>query len=115
MIKNMYEVGDVFSVQFAWQLPDGDYLRAVFEAKVLALDFGMQRYKVALQKWLAGRQESALGEPRGADDVARDYWEMVGKIAGKKIQVAFEADDGRTLNLKLATLTGENRFFTRTE
>jgi hypothetical protein len=38
---------------------------------------------------------------------------MVGDLVGCKITIAYEADDGRTIHLRLATLTGEHNFFTR--
>jgi hypothetical protein len=32
-----FELGDTFTLQFAWRLADGDYIRAVFQADVLDL------------------------------------------------------------------------------
>ena len=32
-----YKIGETFAVQFAWKLPNGDYVRAVFKAEVLDL------------------------------------------------------------------------------
>ena len=115
MISHKHNIGDNFPIQFAWQLPEGDYIRAVFESEVMGLDYEMERYILQLNKWMAGRQESATGEARATDVVAREYWQMVSEIAGKTIDVAFEADDGRALHLRLATLTGEHPFFTRME
>jgi hypothetical protein len=108
-----YQIGDTFPVQFVWKLPGGDYLRAVFEAKVLHIDDSTQKYVVKLQKLVAGRQESESGEMRPVDELARDYWRLVGRIPGKRVSLAFEVEDGRPLWLRLTTLTGEHRFFDR--
>jgi hypothetical protein len=40
---------------------------------------------------------------------------LVGKLIGRKITIAYEADDSRALYLRLETLTGEHNFFTRYE
>jgi hypothetical protein len=40
---------------------------------------------------------------------------MVGDLVGRKITIAYEADDGRALHMRLTTLTGEHNFFTRYE
>lgn len=103
--------GDRFPVQFVWQLPEGDYIRAVFEAEVRSLDPYMQRYNVLLRHFVAGRQEASNGTPRDPAERAREYWERVAAIPGAHIHLAYEAADGRPLRLRLATLTGEHRYF----
>ncbi|GAB4157686.1 MAG: hypothetical protein Fur0021_26900 [Candidatus Promineifilaceae bacterium] len=113
MPDHKYNVGDTFPLQFAWHLPEGDYIRAVFAAKVLFIDLSLEKYVVRLERLLAGRQESDEGEMRPAQTLTGAYWEMVARLPGKKISIAFEADDGRTLYLKFATLTGEHPFFSR--
>lgn len=110
-----YKIGDKFPLQFAWKLPQGDYLRAVFQAKILDLVPEADKYIVRLTKLEAGRQEDEHGKLRSSDQFSKDYWSLVGDLVGRKITVAYEADDGRALYLRLATLTGEHNFFTRYE
>jgi hypothetical protein len=113
MTQPTYQPGRTFSLQLVWQLPDGDFLRAIFEAEVLALDPSLDRYLLRLQRLVAGRQEAPDGTPRAEAELSSDYWPLVGRIIGKKIHIAYEAADGRPLRLRLATLTGEHTFFTR--
>ncbi|NCF64698.1 MAG: hypothetical protein GWP61_01910 [Chloroflexi bacterium] len=108
-----FGVGDTFPLQFAWQLPHGDYVRAVFQAKVLDLVPEADKYLVRLVELLAGRQENEDGQLLPQESFAPVYWRMVGDLVGCKITIAYEADDGRTIHLRLATLTGEHNFFTR--
>ena len=108
-----YEAGETFPIQFVWQLPDGDFIRAVFEAEVLALDFRLDRYLLRLRRLKAGRQESARGEMRPKEALSATYWAMVGELIGKRVHLAFEVDDGRPIRLRLDTLTQEHSFFTR--
>lgn len=113
MSEARYGIGESFPVQFAWRLPDGDYLRAVFQADVLSLVPAADKYIVRLSRLLAGRQETAEGLLRPTAEFNQEYWALVGRLVGRKISVAFEADDSRALHLRLATLTGEHNFFTR--
>jgi hypothetical protein len=108
-----FAVGDTFRLHFVWKIPGEDYLRAIFEAEVLHLDEPSNKYVVLLSEFLAGRQESSEGEMRSLENVARDYWSLVAGLAGRRISIAFEADDGRPLWLRLETLTGEHNFFRR--
>ena len=108
-----YAVGNTFHIQFVWRIPSEDYLRAIFSAEVLTLDDLSNKYVVLLVEFMAGRQESSKGEMRAVDEVARDYWSLVAGLGGRKIAVAYEADDGRALWLRLETLTGEHNFFSR--
>ena len=108
-----YEPGESFPVQFVWELPDGDYVRAIFEAEVLELDLRLDRYLLRLRELQAGRQETPAGEKRPKDELARRYWAMVGDLIGKRVHLAFEVDDGRPIKLRLDTLTQEHTFFTR--
>ena len=108
-----YQPGDEFQVHFVWQLADGDFLRALFAARVLALDLSRDRYLLRLERFVAGSQEMPDGKPRPIERLEGPYWDMVKAIAGKRIHLAFEADDGRPIRLRLATLTGEHTFFSR--
>lgn len=108
-----HKPGETFDIQFVWQLPDGDFVRAIFVAEVLKLDFSLDRYLLRLKELKAGRQENPSGEMRPRDELSRDYWAMVGALIGKRVYLAFEADDGRPLRLRLDTLTQEHSFFTR--
>jgi hypothetical protein len=110
-----YKIGESFLLQFAWRLPDGDYLRAVFDARVLDLVPEADKYLVRLEQLTAGRQEDENGQMRPTAEFSRDYWRLVGQLIGRKLTVAYEADNSRALHMRLATLTGEHNFFTRYE
>jgi hypothetical protein len=113
MPEAQYEVGDSFPVQFAWRLPNNDYLRAVFQADIVGLVPGADKYVVRLSELIAGRQETEAGEMRPKEEFSKEYWALVGRLIGHKVSLAYEADDGRALYMRLATLTGEHNFFTR--
>ena len=108
-----YDVGETFPVQFTWRLPDGDFIRAVFEAEVRDHVPEAEKYVVTLNRLVAGRQEDSDGQMRSQEAFSRDYWRMVGDLIGNKVTLAYEAADGRALHMRLATLTGEHNFFTR--
>lgn len=110
-----YAVGEDFPIQFAWHLPDGDYVRAVFTAVVFDHIPEADKYLVQLKDLIAGRQEDADGNLRPTADFSREYWTLVGKLIGRKVTVAYEVDDSRALHMRLETLTGEHNFFTRYE
>jgi hypothetical protein len=110
-----FQVGESFQVQFAWRLPESGYLRAVFTARVLDLVPEADKYVVQLTELIAGREEDMMGEMRPKEDFSADYWRLVGRLIGRKLTLAYEADDGRALYLRLETLTGEHNFFTRYE
>ncbi len=110
-----FQPGQTFPLQFAWRLPEGDYLRAVFEAEVLELVPAADKYVIRLTLLLAGREDDLDGQPKPAESLTRPYWALVGDLIGRKMTIAYEADDGRALYLRLATLTGEHNFFTRYE
>jgi hypothetical protein len=114
-VEKVYEVGESFRVQFVLQVPEGDYLRAVFTAEVLGHETGSDKYLARLTAFVAGRQESAVGEKRPATAVSREYWSLVDSLVGRKALLAYETADGRSLPLRLATLTGEHNFFSRFE
>lgn len=113
MPDHHYEVSQSFPIQFVWRLPDGDFIRAVFQATVLELDFSLDRYLLQLTALPAGRQESPTGEMRPPEQLSSEYWQMVGNLVGRKVYLAFEVDDGRPIRLRLDTLTGEHSFFRR--
>lgn len=108
-----YETGDSFSVQFVWQLPHGDFVRAIFDAEVLAIDSHLDRYLLKLEELAAGRQEDSRGNTRPRDEFSDEYWRMVGALIGKRVYLAYEVDDGRPIRLRLDTLTQEHSFFRR--
>lgn len=108
-----FQPGDSFPLHFVWQLPEGDFVRAVFRAEVIAHDLSLDRYLLRLAELLAGRQESPQGEVRTREEWALPYWQMVTDLIDKKVYLAFEVDDGRPIRLRLDTLTQEHRFFTR--
>ncbi len=110
-----YEVGDSFPLQFAWRLPEGDYIRAVFQAEVLDLVPEADKYLARLNRLVAGRQENEDGELKPQETFSSEYWPLVESLVGRKITIAYEADDSRAIHMRLATLTGEHNFFTRYE
>ena len=112
-MEEILEVGEIFRVQFVWHIPEGDYLRAIFNAEILNRDFSSEKYLLRLTEFLAGRQETADGEMRPVEEVSRDYWSLVNQLTGHIVVLAFEAADGRPLHLRFATLTGEHNFFYR--
>ena len=108
-----YQPGETFKVQFVWRIPNGDFVRAIFNAEVLFQDDLSSKYVIRLNEFEAGRQESQEGEFRSSMEVDRQYWQLVNNLEGRRISLAYEADDGRPLWLRLATLTGEHNFFNR--
>ena len=108
-----YKKGESFPVQFAWRLPDGDYLRAVFRAEVLDFVPAADKYVARLTELIAGRQEDEEGVLRPSDQFNREYWGLVGRLVGQKLTIAYEVEDGRAVHLRLATLTGEHNYFFR--
>lgn len=113
MVDARYNPGESFPLHFVWQIPNGDYVRAVFRAEVLAHDLSLDRYLLRLAELLSGRQETPQGEMRPKEELALPYWKMVTALIGKRVYLAFEVDDGRPILLRLDTLTQEHRFFTR--
>jgi hypothetical protein len=108
-----YTVGESFPIQFAWRLPEGGYLRAVFQAEVLGLVDPADKYIIRLDQLLAGREETADGEMKAKEALSADYWRLVNQLVGRIVTVAYEAADGRALYMRLETLTGEHNFFSR--
>ncbi|HRO22686.1 MAG TPA: hypothetical protein PLR07_00105 [Promineifilum sp.] len=102
-------------VQFAWRLPDGEYLRAMFQADIVDLVPGADKYVVRLSRFLAGREDDVEGQVKPLESLEGAYWDQVRGLEGRRITIAYEADDGRPLYLRLATLTGEHNFFSRYE
>lgn len=110
-----YQPGESFAVQFAWRLPEGEYLRAIFQADVLDLVPGADKYVIRLSQFLAGREDDVDGQVKPLEALEGEYWELVRGLAGRRITIAYEADDSRPIYLRLATLTGEHNFFSRYE
>ncbi len=113
MPEPTYKEGESFEVQFVWRSPDGDFLRALFNAEVQKADPLSEKYIVRLNRFLAGRQESTEGQGRSPDELSRQYWAMIDGLTGRRISLAYEVDDGRPLWLRWETLTGEHNFFYR--
>jgi hypothetical protein len=68
---------------------------------------------VLLRQFVAGRQEGPEGKTRSDDELYRQHWALVNQLTGRRVSIAFEADDGRPLWLRWETLTGEHNFFSR--
>ncbi len=113
MPEATFRVGDTFELQFVWRSPEGDFLRALFEAEVKKVDSLSNKYVVLLRRFVAGRQESSTGETRAGDELYRQHWALVNQLTGRRVSLAYEADDGRPLWLRWETLTGEHNFFSR--
>jgi hypothetical protein len=113
MPEAQHRIGDSFRVHFAWKIPGGDFVRALFDAEVLGVDELSAKYVLRLTRFVAGRQETSEGETRPSEELDRNYWWLVGQLEGRKVALAFEAEDGRPLWLRLETLTGEHNFFRR--
>ncbi len=107
------ERSETFDIQFVWKIPEGDYVRAIFTARVISHIQGSDRYLIELKTLKAGRQESPEGAIRSPAELSRDYWRLVGELIGRRAAVASEAADGRPLHMILRTLTREHRFFTQ--
>ncbi len=105
--------GETVRLHFVWELPNGDYLRALYNAEVLALDESLDRYLLRLTEWVAGRQEDTKGQMRPPAEMDREYWAMAERITGRRLYLAYEATDGRPIHLRLDTLTGQHTFFYR--
>lgn len=103
----------MFLVQFVWRLPNGDIIRSLFRAEVLAVIDAAEKYMVRLRELVAGSQESSTGEGRDREQFAKPYWALVVRLVGRRVTVAWEVADGRALTMRLATLTGEHDFFRR--
>jgi hypothetical protein len=112
-IEQTIQIGETFPAHFVWQLPDGDYVRAVFEAEVLSVVDGAMKYLVRLRRYVAGRQESAENVVRTEAELATDYWTLVFGLIGHRCTLAWELSDGSPVYMRLATLTGEHDFFHR--
>lgn len=113
MEEKTLQAGETFDIHFVWKLPEGDYIRAIFEAEVITHITGSDRYLIHLNDLRAGRQESESGEMRSKEALSAPYWRLVGELIGRKAAVAYEAADGRPLHMILRTLTREHRFFTQ--
>ncbi len=110
-----YQPGQTFNLQFAWRLPEGEYLRAVFEAEVIDLVPTADKYIIRLRRLLVGREDDPEGAVKPITALEGEFWDLVRGLTGRTLTIAYEADDGRPLYLRLATLTGEHNFFTRYE
>jgi hypothetical protein len=113
MNQAKHQVGDFIVIQFVWTLPDGDFVRALFKAEVLAIIETAEKYMVRLTELLVGSQENSQGEGRDKEEFSKVYWRQVVNLIGNRITIAWEAEDGRPLHMRLVTLTGEHDFFSR--
>ena len=107
------KIGDDFHLQFIWQLPNQDYVRAVFQVKITGLDTATERYIIQLTTLLAKRQESNEGVGRPAAAMSTEYWPQIESLVGCHAAIAYEATDQRPVRLRLQTLTREHNYFTR--
>ena len=112
-MEDLLGPGETFPVHFVWRLPNDDYLRAVYEAHVLAYETQLDRYFIRLGRLVAGRQEDLSGAMRPVEDYDRGYWAMAGRLRGRRLKLAVEVADGRPLLLRVDTLTGQHAFFFR--
>ena len=73
-MDDLIAVGDSFDIQFVWQLPDGDYLRAVFSAEVLTSSKQRKIFRALdrLQGWTTGIGRTA--NTRSRDERSTEYW-----------------------------------------
>lgn len=108
-----YKPKDSFHVQFAWRLEDGSYLRAIFEAYILDLYPAADKYLVRLTEWVATREDDAEGNTKPQEAMTQAYIKYLPRLVDKRLGIAYEADNGSPLHLRLATLTGEHDFFFR--
>lgn len=106
-------IGESFRIHFVWKIPNDHFVHALFEAKILDIDTEADRYLISLPSLLAKKEEDSNGVPLPEADHTTEYWEMVYRLIGRKAHIAFEAEDGRPLYLRLPTLTLEHKFFTR--
>lgn len=102
-------------MQFVWRLEEGDWLRGVFSAEIRALQPHEDRYLVSLVEFVGGWQEDPSGKQRPKEAMSREWWAKIVRLQGRKVQLAYEAADGRPLYMRLPTLTGEHVFFRRFE
>jgi len=106
-------IEESFRIHFVWKIPNEHFVHGLFEAKVLGIDNEADRYLISLPSLLAKKEEDSSGIALPEEQHTADYWDMVYRLIGRKAHVAFEADDGRPLYLRLPTLTLEHKFFTR--
>ncbi|MDJ0755484.1 MAG: hypothetical protein QNJ45_18310 [Ardenticatenaceae bacterium] len=115
MSPSTYAIGDEFLIHFVWQIPNGDFIRAIFAAEIVNLDQPTNRYIIKLKELKAGRQENEIGEILPRQSFSEEHWRLVGELIGRQAAVAYETADGRPVRLRLATLTREHKYFTRFE
>ena len=108
----MLSTGEQFQVQFVWRLPNDDYVRAVFRARIKAIQHHEERYLVELEAFVGGMQEAADGSVRPTDEMDKARWARVVALGGRTVQVAYEAAK-QPLYMKLETLDAPHTFFTR--
>ena len=108
-----HQPGDTVQIQFVWRLPDDDYLRAVFQAEIIAVQSFADRYLLQLTRLQGGLQEAQDGKPRPADEMNANEWARVVGLIGKQVRLAYEATDGRPLYMRYETLSGAHNFFHR--
>ncbi len=107
-----FSVDDTFDVQFVWRLPDDDYMRVVFAARVVEVHTHEQRYLVVLTALRGGVQEAPDGSYRPQAEMSRPLWARVFSFVDSRVLVAYEAAS-QPLYMRYATLIGEHTYFTR--
>ena len=108
----MLSAGEQFQLQFVWRLPNDDYVRALFQARIREIQYHEERYLVELEGLIGGMQEAADGSVRPKNDMDKERWARIVALSGRTVQVAYEAAK-QPLYMKLATLDTPHTFFTR--
>jgi hypothetical protein len=96
---------ETFPVHMGWTLPDGIRLRVTFEVQVEALELDRNRMRCRLL------QVQSAGGSRPESEVDPEYFEHVMGLIGKRAMIPLDARQGIVLPLRLATLTGEHKYF----
>jgi hypothetical protein len=91
---------DSCNVTFGWKLPDGRWVRAQFEAEVVAYDEPRDRWVCILRRLVTDISPVPL-------PIANPIRELIGKW----VQIPTEGRNGQVLPLKLDTLRGKPRYF----
>ena len=109
-----YQPGQSFSLQFAWRLPNGDYLRHLsgHRSRSRARSRQIRHSSGAL----FGRPEDeADGRVKPLDELKGEYWTLVRELSGRTSQ----SPATRRMTAPALSTTGdtdrEHNFFTRYE
>lgn len=106
-------VDEQFHLHFVWKLPSEDFIRAVFQVRIIEIQPHEDRYLVQLETFVAGLQEDETGKARPSAEYDKNWWAHIVALTSRYVQVAYEAADGRPLYMRIGTLTGRHAFFFR--